>query len=96
MNQMRTRDLRKRIALVTQRTILFDDTIENNIRYGSPGADSHAVVRAAKLAFADEFIHRKTPDGYQTVLGVSGMRLSGGTDAADRAGASLLCETLTS
>ncbi len=78
VNEMRTRDLRKRIALVTQRTILFDDTIENNIRYGSPGADSHAVVRAAKLAFADEFIHRKTPDGYQTVLGVGGMRLSGG------------------
>ncbi len=78
VNQMRTRDLRKRIALVTQRTILFDDTIENNIRYGSPGADSHAVARAAKLAFADEFIRRKTPDGYQTMLGVSGMRLSGG------------------
>jgi ATP-binding cassette subfamily B protein/subfamily B ATP-binding cassette protein MsbA len=78
VNQMRTRDLRKRIALVTQRTILFDDTIENNIRYGSPGADAHAVVRAAKLAFADEFILRKTPDGYQTMLGVNGMRLSGG------------------
>lgn len=78
MNQLRTRDLRKRIALVTQRTVLFDDTIENNIRYGSPGADSHAVVRAAKLAFADDFIHRKTPDGYQTLLGTGGMRLSGG------------------
>lgn len=78
VNQLRTRDLRKRIALVTQRTVLFDDTIENNIRYGSPGADAHAVVRAAKLAFADEFIRRKTPDGYQTLLGVGGMRLSGG------------------
>lgn len=78
MNQLRTRDLRKRIALVTQRTVLFDDTIENNIRYGSPGADAHAVVRAAKLAFADDFIHRKTPDGYQTLLGTGGMRLSGG------------------
>ena len=75
---MRTRDLRKRIALVTQRTILFDDTIENNIRYGSPGADSHAVARVAKMAFADDFILRKTPDGYQTVLGAGGMRLSGG------------------
>ncbi len=76
--EMRTRDLRKRIALVTQRTVLFDDTIENNIRYGSPGADSHAVVRAAKMAYADDFIHRKMPDGYQTFLGVGGMRLSGG------------------
>jgi subfamily B ATP-binding cassette protein MsbA len=78
VQQMRTRDLRKRMALVTQRTILFDDTIENNIRYGSPGADAHAVVRAAKLAFADEFIRRKTPDGYNTMLGTGGMRLSGG------------------
>ena len=78
LNQMRTRDLRKRIALVTQRTILFDDTIENNIRYGSPGADRHEVVKAAKLAFADDFILRKTPDGYDTVLGAGGMRLSGG------------------
>ena len=78
LSEMRTRDLRKRMALVTQRTILFDDTIENNIRYGSPGADSHAVVRAAKLSYADDFIRRKTPDGYQTVLGTGGMRLSGG------------------
>ena len=78
VDQLRTRDLRKRIALVTQRTILFEETIENNIRYGSPGADSHAVVRAAKMAFADEFIRRKTPHGYQTVLGTGGMRLSGG------------------
>lgn len=78
IDQMRTRDLRRRIALVTQRTVLFDDTIENNIRYGSPGVDSDAVVEAAKLAFADEFIRCKTPDGYQTLLGHEGMRLSGG------------------
>jgi ATP-binding cassette subfamily B protein/subfamily B ATP-binding cassette protein MsbA len=63
---------------VTQRTALFEDSIENNIRYGSPGADSHAVVRAAKLAFADDFIRTKTPDGYQTMLGAGGVRLSGG------------------
>lgn len=75
---MRMRDLRKRIALVTQRTVLFDDTIENNIRYGSPGADMHAVVRAAKLAHADQFIRHKTPDSYKTMLGSNGMRLSGG------------------
>ena len=78
VNEMRTRDLRKRLALVTQRTILFDDSIENNIRYGCPGADSHDVARAAKLAFADDFILRKTPHGYQTILGAGGMRLSGG------------------
>ncbi|WP_231615824.1 ABC transporter ATP-binding protein [Novipirellula artificiosorum] len=78
INEMKTRDLRRRIALVTQRTVLFDDTIENNIRYGTPGADTHAVVRAAKLAFADDFIRRKTPNGYGTMLGGHGMRLSGG------------------
>lgn len=78
LNQMRMRDLRRRIALVTQRTVLFDDSIENNIRYGTPGADAVQVTEAAKLAFADEFIQRKTPDGYQTVLGAGGMRLSGG------------------
>lgn len=78
LKEIRTRDVRRRIALVTQRTALFEDTIENNIRYGSPGADSHAVVRAAKLAFADEFIRTKTPDGYQTLLGTGGVRLSGG------------------
>jgi len=78
LKEMRTRDVRRRIALVTQRTALFEDTIENNIRYGSPGADSHAVVRAAKLAFADDFIRTKTPHGYQTRLGAGGVQLSGG------------------
>lgn len=78
VDQLRARELRKRIALVTQRTVLFDDTIEENIRYGTPGADDHAVVRAAKLAFADEFIRHKTPNGYKTMLGGEGMRLSGG------------------
>lgn len=78
LNEMATRDLRKRTALVTQRTVLFDDTIENNIRYGSPSADAHAVVRAAKMAFADDFIRQKTPHGYDTLLGTGGMRLSGG------------------
>jgi len=78
INELATRDLRRRIALVTQRTILFDETIENNIRYGSPNADVDEVVRAAELAFADDFIRRKTPDGYQTVLGSHGVRLSGG------------------
>ncbi len=78
LDRLRTRDLRKRIALVTQRTILFDDTIQNNILYGSPGATPSDAIRAAKLAFADEFIRRKTPDGYQTMLGNQGMRLSGG------------------
>ena len=78
VNEMRTRELRRRIALVTQNTVMFDDTIENNIRYGSPGAKKSDVVRAARTAFAEEFILDKTPDGYSTMLGVDGMRLSGG------------------
>ncbi len=78
IDQISTRNLRRRIALVTQRTVLFDDTIENNIRYGSPSADRHDVARAAKLAFADDFILRKTPHGYETMLGSGGVRLSGG------------------
>ncbi len=78
VDEIGIRDLRRRIGLVTQRTVLFDETIENNIAYGMPGADSHAVVRAAKMAFADEFIRHKTPGGYETLLGSSGMRLSGG------------------
>lgn len=78
INEMRLRDLRRRMALVTQRTVLFDDTIENNIRYGTPGATSSQVIEAAKLAFADDFIQNKTPNGYQTLLGSEGVRLSGG------------------
>ncbi|QDV60947.1 ABC transporter ATP-binding protein [Crateriforma conspicua] len=80
ITEMRCRDVRRRLALVTQRTILFDDTIENNIRYGTPSATKDDVIRAAKLAFADEFIREKTPFSYQTRLGVgsNASRLSGG------------------
>ena len=78
LNEMGLGELRRRIALVTQRTILFDETIENNIRYGTPGASTEEVITAAKMAFADDFIRDKTPDGYQTVLGTQGVRLSGG------------------
>lgn len=78
LHAMGIRDLRRRMALVTQRTVLFDDTIENNIRYGTPGASTDDVINAAKLSFAHEFIENKTPDGYQTVLGTKGVRLSGG------------------
>jgi ATP-binding cassette, subfamily B, bacterial MsbA len=75
---MRTRDLRRRIGLVTQRTVMFDDTIVNNILYGSPRATREQAIEAAKKAYADEFILEKTPDGYDSVLGNLGIRLSGG------------------
>jgi len=78
LSDMRIRDVRRRIGLVTQRTTLFDDSIENNIRYGSPSATTEDVIRAAKMAYADEFIRTKTPNGYDTVLGHRGARLSGG------------------
>ncbi len=78
IRDMRIRDVRRRIGLVTQRTTLFDDTIESNIRYGSRSVSYDDVIRAAKMAYADEFIRTKTPAGYSTVLGNRGTRLSGG------------------
>ncbi|HBJ37442.1 MAG TPA: ABC transporter ATP-binding protein, partial [Planctomycetaceae bacterium] len=56
LKDMRVRDVRRRIGLVTQRTTLFDDSIANNIAYGCPRASRSDVVRAAKMAYADDFI----------------------------------------
>lgn len=69
--------LRDKFAIVTQHTVLFDDTIANNIRYGRLNASDEEIERAAKAAYAHEFIQR-LPDGYHTRLGEMGMRLSGG------------------
>jgi ATP-binding cassette subfamily B protein/subfamily B ATP-binding cassette protein MsbA len=71
------RSLRQGIGIVTQDTILFDDTIYNNIAYGSRGAQPAEVEAAAQRAFADEFIV-KLPRGYQTRVGELGGKLSGG------------------
>ena len=70
-------DVRKAIAIVPQETVLFADTIRENIRYGRPEADDQAVYAAARAAAADDFI-RALPEGYDTELGERGMRLSGG------------------
>ncbi len=78
VTKMSLRNLRRRIGLVTQRTVLFDDTILNNIRYGMPRVSREEVIEAAQRAHADEFIREKTEHGYDTVLGQSGTRLSGG------------------
>ncbi len=78
--QIRTatlKSLRDQIALVTQETILFDDTVFNNIAYGRPDIPREAVERAAQMAIAADFI-AALPDGYETQLGESGQRLSGG------------------
>ncbi len=69
--------LRKQIGIVTQETILFNDTVRNNIAYGQPDVAQDAIVEAAKAALAHDFIQR-LPDGYDTVIGEKGLRLSGG------------------
>ncbi|HQI81030.1 MAG TPA: ATP-binding cassette domain-containing protein, partial [Deltaproteobacteria bacterium] len=71
------RSLRDNMALVTQEMILFDDTIRNNIAYGTRSATFEEVVEAARAANAHDFISA-LPDGYDTVVGESGVRLSGG------------------
>lgn len=78
LERMRLRDLRGQIGLVTQETLLFDDTIENNIRYGSPQATEDQVIAASQRAQAHRFIEDELPQGYQTVVGSMGGRLSGG------------------
>lgn len=69
--------LRRNIALVDQETYLFNDSIRDNIRYGSAEASDAAVEEAARLAYADEFI-RLLPEGYDQHIGDRGVRLSGG------------------
>jgi len=71
------RSLREQIAIVTQETILFDDTIWNNLCYGQANLSRDRVVEAAKAALAHDFII-ETPKGYDTVIGDRGQRLSGG------------------
>jgi subfamily B ATP-binding cassette protein MsbA len=69
--------LRSRIAMVTQQTILFNDTVRNNIAYGHAEQAFDDVVRAARAAHADDFI-RSLPQGYDTRIGEAGVKLSGG------------------
>lgn len=69
--------LRQHIAMVSQETALFDDTIFHNIETGKPGASEAEVVAAAKAAAADGFIE-KLAEGYQTRIGEAGVSLSGG------------------
>jgi subfamily B ATP-binding cassette protein MsbA len=71
------RSLREQIAIVTQETILFNDTVWNNICYGRPEMAESRVIAAARAALAHDFI-LELPKGYQTMLGDRGQRLSGG------------------
>ena len=69
--------LRALIAKVTQETILFNDTVRNNIAYGQPDVPKQKIVDAAKAALAHDFIEQM-PEGYDTIIGEKGFRMSGG------------------
>jgi subfamily B ATP-binding cassette protein MsbA len=71
------KSLRDHIALVTQQTILFNDTARNNIAYGSLTCSDQEIIEAAKAANAHDFIQR-LPQGYETIIGEQGVKLSGG------------------
>jgi subfamily B ATP-binding cassette protein MsbA len=77
LRDVSVRSLRDQIGKVTQETILFNDTVRNNIAYGQPDVPIHRVQEAAKAALAHDFIMRM-PDGYNTIIGEKGFRLSGG------------------
>lgn len=78
LTDMRIKDLRDQIGVVTQETALFDDTIFNNIRYGSSKATREQVIEAAKQAHAHRFIENELLRGYETMAGTLGNKLSGG------------------
>jgi ATP-binding cassette, subfamily B, bacterial MsbA len=71
------RSLRDQMAIVTQETILFNDTVWNNLCYGRPHMGEDKMIAAAKAALAHDFI-LQLPQGYRTVIGDRGQRLSGG------------------
>ena len=71
------KSLRRQVSMVAQETILFNDTVFNNICYGRPPTCEERVMVAARAALAHEFIVQ-LPQGYQTILGEQGQRLSGG------------------
>jgi len=77
IDRIRLKSLRRNLGYVTQQATLFNDTLINNIRYGTPGASDGEVTSAAQRAFADDFI-RALPEGYSSHAGEHGGLLSGG------------------
>ena len=77
VRRLKVDSIRAQIGIVTQETILFNDTVYNNICYGSQLASEEAAREAARAALAEEFI-LEMPGGYQTMIGERGQRLSGG------------------
>jgi ATP-binding cassette subfamily B protein/subfamily B ATP-binding cassette protein MsbA len=78
LKEVRQRDLRAIIGMVTQQPHLFDDSVLENIRYGAPHASKADVIEAAKKAHAHRFIDEALEDGYHTNVGERGGRVSGG------------------
>ena len=78
LRDLRLRDLRGMTGLVAQQAMLFDDTVMNNIRFGSSQATDEEVIAAAEKAYAHRFIIDKLEDGYETQVGERGGKLSGG------------------
>lgn len=77
LRDARTSSLKKQIGLVTQETVLFNESVRYNISYGKPDASDEEIEQAARIAFADEFI-RELPKGFDTIVGERGTLLSGG------------------
>ena len=77
INNFSFRNLRENISLVSQDTTLFDDTIINNIKYSKLDASHEEILEVSKLSHCEEFIN-KMPDGFETIIGENGVRLSGG------------------
>jgi ATP-binding cassette subfamily B protein len=78
VRDLRQKNLRSHIGIVAQDTTLFNDTVFNNIAYGKPGATKEDVERVAKMANIHDFISKDLPDGYETIVGERGVKLSGG------------------
>jgi subfamily B ATP-binding cassette protein MsbA len=77
IRQVTVSSLRAQVGMVTQQTILFNDTVRHNIAYGDQGRSEEQIIAAAKAAFAHDFI-MELPKGYDSIIGESGVRLSGG------------------
>ncbi len=77
IREINSRELRGQMAVVTQETVLFNETIRRNIEMGRPGATQAEIEAAARHAFAHDFIMEKT-QGYDTLVGERGVTLSGG------------------
>ena len=77
LREIRLAALRRQIGIVSQETLLFDDTVRHNVAYGKDDVTDEAIIEAARAAFAHDFIMRM-PNGYDTLIGENGVKLSGG------------------